>query len=299
MADTSAKDSKARLLNLALVIFAFVGFFASVVTVVQYLRPDAKSELTVSLHQYEFRTPNYSGAPLRTGAPARDLVENLRTSFCENIDQSYVIETDRDELRRAEEEQDDPSGFISCKDFTEIEFAARWNGEFSESDSSLLRYEITNVGQDIATDIRIRASDLNALQYRRGRDFVDVQKSDDDEYFVIPNLNPNESIEIWAWSIYPERNLEYTNWDDFPIVTFAGSAVRTELYKPVPDGWYEIYQFTQDLPLLFSVIIFLAVCIFVTLGVWLVIAIPTALITGRPLSKVFDEQKKDEDDSES
>lgn len=292
----SERNAKSKILNASLVFFAIVGFLASVVTVLEYLRPATESSLSVDLFPYEFRTPHYSGQSMQNGEPARRASASLSELFCIDLDENQVRNTERADLTEFVTDDVPLDQVIDCKNFTEIEFASRWNGEYSSSERGLYKYVVTNNGRSVAEDIRIQAADLNSLQYRRGTDFIDVEKSNDEEYFALPELNPNETLEVLAWtsnsSFLPMRH--YAEADDYPRVTFAGSRVSTNLYKMVPYTWYEFSDFVDSAPLLFLIVFLIVGAVIVLLALWLVVAVPMALVTGKPLNQVFVAEKDDE-----
>lgn len=179
--------------------FALVGFAASLVTVLDYMRPAEVSALNVKLSVYPFRTPDFAGKDLQSTQPARQLASKIRNLGCEEIDTEDVYRLSRSELAKIEDSQERKDK-LECYDAISVEFAARWNGEFSESDNILLEYIIANIGQKTAEDIRIQGKNLNSLQYQSGSSFVDVKKTEKDEFFDIPKLNPGESVRVLAWS---------------------------------------------------------------------------------------------------
>jgi len=280
--------------NLALLFFAVVGFLGSAVTVIQFFKPDEVSKLEVEIYPSEFRTPKYSSGALESGEAARDLVRDVRSTACEGLNQDEILKTDRSDLATLSKNEPELEIITSCKNWTEIEFAARWAGEYSESDGEMLRYEVKNTGRKVAEDIRIRATQLNSLQYKIGNAYIEATKGSDEEYFEIPDLNPNESVTILAWSSSFLITRTYSDWDDYPPITFAGSEVHTELFKPVPDGWFNFHDNVRDMPIIILGVFVVFFSLLVVLLTWLTIAIPTALLTGKSLSDVFDPDTKSE-----
>lgn len=213
------------------------------------------------------------------------MAESLKEAACKDLDEAEINSTSRADLEKHEESS--RQAVLDCKDLTEVEFAARWNGEFSEADNLLLEYGIKNVGAKAATDIRIQGKDLNSLQYQSGKTFIDLQKKKGNEFFELPNLNPGESVRVLAWSSGYFPSLTYADWDDFPIVTFAGSQVHTELMKDVPDGWCNIYDFFTNAPLIIVLAFVIFISISVCFALYLLIGFAMSLATGRSFKEVF------------
>ena len=287
MADEFRQASK-RLPNIALAFFAFVGFIASAVTVIEFFSSKDASALSVEVYVNRFLVPLYPAAPLQSAKPARTLAESLRSTACSGQNEDAVIETDMKKIEALEGPKEKVDALKDCKNFIAIEFAARWSGEYSQDEVSLYEYNIENVGDKIASDIRVQAKNINSLQYKRGDSYVEVKKTDNDEYFKIPDLNPREKVRVLAWGSsksYPV-SAKYIRIDDIPSITFSGQIVETELYKPVTGGWYNLYEMFRDSPIMLTIFIILG-SFLVVFSVLFSVSVVIALTTGRPLSEVF------------
>lgn len=284
--DPSSLLQQANARKLAVSFFAVIGFVASIITVLEYVRPTETSALDVTLDVHLFRTANYSAKSLQSDGPARTLIKDMQRLACSELDVTEINQATRAQISRNKDDEQREQK-LECKDFIEIEFAARWNGEFSESDGRLFEYTIKNIGEKAAEDIRIQGKNLNSLQFQSGSSFVDVGKNSQDEYFELPKLNPGENLRVLAWSSRFFSDVSYGDWDDYPIVTFAGSEVHTELLKPVPDQWYEFYDFFVDAPIVI-IAIFIILAAFVVIGIlYLIVGSITAIATGKSFSEVF------------
>lgn len=288
------KISENRYASYILIFFAAFGFFASLVTIIEYLRPADALSLNVSVNQHDFRVPLYVAESLQQGASAREVVDDLRRISCKDIDETIVVAASPADLLKMDVENGNKT-VTQCRDMIDIEFVSRWAGETSKRNSAMLEYTIKNDGAKTAQDIRIEAQDIASLQYERGRDFISAEKSSDGDHYVLPNLNPNETLNILTWMNGSPRDISYSDWNDFPKVTFSGHQVNMELYKPVPDSWYSIYDFLSSAPLILSTFFVIAISILIVLAMYLFIGLIISIFTGHKLSKVLEIKASTED----
>lgn len=274
-----------RPIRMILAFFAIVGFLASVVTVLEFFRNDENSALQVTASQHKFLTPQYSGKRMQDGEPARGFSQNLRNEFCEGLDDSEVLRTEYKDL--ASKFGDNARKAETCKLAQDVEFSARWNGEYSDSIGALYEYEIKNVGNEVAQGIRISADRLNSVQYTRdGEIFIAIENTDD-QYFELPDINPNESYSIYAWNYGGFPDLEYRDWGDLPKITYKGSRIDVEFMKPVPDGWFDLYEFLFSLSWISATLFILAASGVVVIAFASVIGPIQMAVTGQSFSEVF------------
>lgn len=157
-------------------MFAAVGFIASIVTVADFLNSKSGPHLEVSVHTNQFRTPLYAAGSVQSNEHARIYVEEMRKISCSNQDQTFLQSITYEQLKQKFPDKAQQNLAYDCKLATEYEFAVRWSGEYSDKYSKMYEYKIENTGDEMSREIRIRASDLNSLQYARETNFIEMKK---------------------------------------------------------------------------------------------------------------------------
>lgn len=279
--------NKERTKNIAVLFFAFVGFVASIVTILQYVAPEQSSKLQIDASYNTFRVPLYVGENLYSGSPARDIAKELKNRGCLDINPSDVESKSDAEIRSLGISDSKKKSASTCRQFIDIEYASRWAGGYSTGYSTLYQYAIKNDGSKVANGIRIDGTDVIALQYQRGRKFIDLRKDENESFYNLPSLNPQEKIDVLIWSDDYHSNDRYVKYEDIPTVTYSGSSVDVNITKRVPQIWYDIFSFFDGLPLLISAAFVVALSMIVVLALVLVISIGEALVTGKPISSIF------------
>ncbi|MBX3560861.1 MAG: hypothetical protein KF780_03515 [Sphingomonas sp.] len=277
----------------ALFFFAIVGFVASIVTIVAFLKPDSAGALHVEITPSYFQIPMEVASPFGEGESARRMLSDLRRSACESNRQTLQSGEERREDQAGNEERSSNSETSNlCEDARATDRAVAWLVAYSSGPGTLYRYEITNNGTRLAQQIRITSENVASLQIRRGGNFLNIIEDDQGEYYQLPDLNPRESLSVLVWTVNPRYGLLYQGAEDAPRVTFSGHLVTTEFLKHVPDGWWNMYDFTRNLPTIFVIVFVVALAFVIVFTIIFVIAIMDAIIRGKPLSSVFQTQKK-------
>lgn len=286
--ETSEPKKGAQAKTVILGLFAVIGFLASIVTIMSFFSQSSGARLEVDTYANRFRTPLYSGGALKQGEDARAIVEKLRDHDCDGQNQDKVLLEDYATASKNPKE-------YNCKLMIDIEFAARWNGENAGSFSRLFEYEIRNSGDGIARDIRIRASELNSLQYQRANGFVDIRKDHEGEFFHLPDLNPGETLSVLAWSNSSVSESPYWREESPPAITYAGARIKVQKNLPVPEGWYTIYDtvIKGSSPIFIGLLV-VGLSVAVVLIIAFIISIGTAIYQGNPISSVFKAPPKEE-----
>jgi hypothetical protein len=277
--------------RLLLGFFALVGFLASVVTIAQFFRSDDSSSLSVIVTQHKFQIPYYSGKALQSNQPARLLGEDLRKELCKGLSDDLVLKTEYNEI--SEKFGDKADTISTCKKAQDLEFSARWTGEYSSSDFALYEYIIKNDGNKPADGMRLQSSDLNTAQYSTDeKNFVELKKKDGESFYSLPTLNPGESLTVLAWSNTPFFNTSFQEWNDLPTITYAGAIIHTEFMKNVPDGWYNAFDFISSIPWILLFIFVSAIAFAIVLIFAGVIGLVQVIATGKTFSEVFSSDEK-------
>lgn len=292
---TDISSGKERIKNFSIIFFAFVGFIASVVTIIQFFTPTETSKLNIDAQYNSFRVPLYVGENLYKDSPARQFAKSTKEAFCKNVDVPDLESKNDQELKKLKLPKNKEESASICRQAIDMEFAARWSGAYSDGYSTLYEYTIKNDGTRVASDIRLDGTDVFAAQYARGKKFVDIRKTEGEPYYDLPDLNPQEKIDLLIWSNDYHIIDQYTDHDDLPAVTYAGSKVEFNLRKRVDERWYGIFEFFDDFPIVISIAIAVAISFMVVLGIILVISILDALITGKPLSSIFKAKNETEE----
>ena len=282
---TDIKDAiakpRARRKDFLLGLFAIIGLLSSIITISSYFSQGKGAKLEVEIYSNQFRTPIYSGGALREGKEARIYAEGLRKADCDRLNEDKILASTYDSL-----EKDKVS--FACKLAIDLEFAARWNGEHATNFSAMYEYNIKNSGDGVAREIRIKAGNLNSLEYKRGSDFYDLRKDSDGEFFHLPDLNPDESIYVLAWTNASNYQNPYWREETPPSVTYDGSKIHIEKMIPVSDGWYEIYDgYIKDSSPAFLVAVFVTISFGITFLVALLVSFAIHIYQGKPIRDFF------------
>lgn len=289
--DLSAKSESIK--STALLFFAFVGFVASFITVVEFLRPKSNTSLDVQAQIHDFRVPLYVAANLKNDSAARILARELKKRACQTVQVPGIASISYADLGKIDLSEAELDKALKCKDAIDVEYAARWAGIYGSGYSTLYEYEIQNTGTEIAKQIRLSSENVLAIQFRRDAlKFFDLPKSEDESFYNIPDLNPGEKINLLIWSDDYHSDVKYVSDNDLPKLSFSGSRVNISLFLPVPYEVYGFYSAYEDMPIWLFFIFFVAMCFIVTMAVIFVFSIAEAVLRGKPLSSIFETTTK-------
>lgn len=271
----------------ALFFFAAIGVIASVLAIISFFRPEASGALRVEVTPQYFLVPQRIANVVEHGSDTREMIRDLRRSCAaannNTNERSQLTESSQQEATEL------------CNGFDNLETISQWLEDNSTGSAILYQYEIVNGGSRAAENILILGEDVRTVQIKRGNFYEPIERNESENYFELSTLNPRESAElvIWTFHTYSLRNnMEYI---EAPIVTFSGSRVTTEVYRPVSDGWYNSYDMFRDLP--WFIIAFLAVAFsfFVTLIVVAAIALISGIAQGKTAAEIFQTAKPEAD----
>jgi hypothetical protein len=268
----------------ALFFFAFIGFIASIVVIASYFQPTNSGVLRVEITPNDFQVPLEFAQPFTDGAPARKMAADVKSAFCAPSSGASAVPKNPGATKSSN------ADIEQCDQASELESVARWASAFADSPGTLYRYDIENRGSGIAQKIRIAGTGVASLQVQREAKFVDIQPDKNDDFYVLPDLNPHEKVTVLIWMT--SANSELTDYSDAPAVTFSGASVKKEILRRVPENWWSIYDAYGDMPTILLILFGVAISFAVTLGVVFVISILAALATGKPLRTVFETRQK-------
>lgn len=282
--EDNVQSARQKAASLALFLFAFVGFIASIVAVATYFQPKDTGVLHVDITPNDFQVPLEVSQPFAEGAPARKLAADVKAMFCERAKKSSKPAKQESES----ETQDQSAPSELCDQAGDLDWAARWTNAWDTA-GTLYRYDIENRGAAVAQKIRIAGKGVASLQLQRGDKFADIQPDKGEDFYDLPDLNPHEKATVLIWTT--GQGNEFLGYDDAPSVTFSGASVSKQLYRRVPDSWASIYDSFGDMPTILLIAVLIGLSIIVTLAVVLVVSIIAALVSGKPLRTVFETPK--------
>lgn len=286
-------DKKERVKNFAFLFFAFVGFIASLISVLQYFRPGDGSYLEVHAYSQDFRVPLYAGAGMRSGERGRSYASKLRSEACDEVAIPGLASLSYAQLAELELDTEAYEAALTCRDLIDVEYAARFSGNESGQFSSLITYEIVNRGAQVAREIRISDEDVIAAEYRRGQKFQQLSKADKEEFYKLPELNPQESMTVLIWAGSPTFSQRFIDREDLPSITYSGPEIQFSISRRVSGVWSDLGGFLDDTPLPILIVLMLAASIVILFGVVFVFSVIDVIINGKPFSSIFIAEKNE------
>lgn len=274
-----------KLASAAVVLFAVVGFVASIVTIASYFNGATEASLGLRVTPNEFRIPEYVAGQLREEMPSRKIAEKLKDALCKDVKASLVVARSDDEISSLGFDADMLSKSLRCRDAARIEFVTRWSASYLDSPGSLFNYEITNNGSRVAENVRLEASKVNAAQVLRGGNYVDLKKEEGGQYYLLPDLNPSERLDLVVWGY--STLTPYWSSADIPEITYAGSVIEAEYMKSVPDGWSNLYEMFGEDPWYIQAFLLVALSFVIVIFIVFAFSFIATVASGRPLSSMF------------
>ena len=199
---TSEAENTARgLRNFALFFFTLIGFIASITTIATYFQGSPHSALMVKVFPNQVLIPKYVSGYLEDDSSTRKYAKGLMNELCKGIDSNALIGLSDDGLSKIKIPKKSADEITSCRDAHAVDFVLRWNNQFGNSIGALIHYQIENVGSDIAKGIRIPSSEINSMEIRKGSTFIQIKENKEQAYFSVPDLNPNERADVYAWIV--------------------------------------------------------------------------------------------------
>ena len=279
--EASVSAARQKAASAALFIFAFVGFIASIIAVVSYFQPEDSGVLRVEITPNDFRIPLELAEPFAEGKPSRRLLDDLKVSFCEPPEASKA-----DTGAKTNTTSKETADTSLCEQGTDVEWLGRWSSAYANDPGTLYEYEIENRGSAVAEQIRIAAPGVASVQIRRGASFTNIPEDKSKDYYSIPDLNPREKATVLIWMI--RQSNEILDYEDAPEVTFSGATVKTEIFRRVPQGWWNVYDIFGTAPTWILVVVIVGIAILIVLALALIIAVFDALVKGKPLRSIFE-----------
>jgi hypothetical protein len=281
--EDNVQTARQKTASIALFFFAFVGFIASIVVIASYFQPASSGVLRVEITPNDFQVPLEVGQAFANDAPARKMAADVKSAFCDPPSKQSQIAKKPDDAKS-------PGSSSECKEAGDLDWAARWAYAFADSPGTLYRYEIENRGSAVAQDIRIAAAGVASLQVQRGEKFADIQPDKNNDFYVLPDLNPHEKASVLIWMTAAQS--AFSDYSDAPAVTFSGASVKKQMMRPVSEGWWEIYDTFGDMPTILLILFLIALSFVVTLALFLIVSIIVTLVQGKPLKTVFETPPK-------
>jgi hypothetical protein len=269
------KASKA-LYTAALFLFAAVGFVASITTIYDVFYK-GKARLTAQIYPSNLSFPFYFYKVMGTGqgdngrAFLNRLGENCQTSEVAGTSQA-------DEAKKTSH---------SCEHVNDLKFLSDNISDMYTSLGTVLTIDLENRGETKASGIKLNSHNFLFMDVYSNGSRIRAEYKPDSSSYSLPEINPGEGYRLVIW----RNGSAYSNGKlyDFqlPKITYDGPPVEIEQYAYSSGVFYEVPDFIRSAGPVFGTIFVLCFCIFVSLGLLLVVGLVAQIVQGRPVSEMF------------
>jgi len=153
-----------------------------------------------------------------------------------------------------------------------------------------LKYFIENSGTSIARSIRVSGNSINSIDlYSEDGNYEKILLETSPEGYRLPDLNPGDKVVIYIWSSlvsYDNRDILAESY--LPKITYDGGVVVPSIYVHAPQFYYDLYDNLREFPWPVATIIVLIICSIVGILFIFAVAAVSTIVSGRPLSTLFD-----------
>lgn len=222
MVDILSKRTAKGAGQISLWVFAFIGFIAASIEIVEYWAPDPQ-RLKVEVYPNKYRNPQAvkkafgTLEALETGTPLRTVVSKL-----------YHVRCEPKNLKAVEANNSNIESFndVSCDQARYLRDAVTFVGSDDFLPLTFFEVKIKNEGSVPARDIRISSDMIERVEQTIGvRDTRSVEKKEG--AYLLSTLNPGEETTIFCWgSSYGEP------FSSGPRITYAGDRIHTTVMAP-------------------------------------------------------------------
>lgn len=273
---------KSKFSVIVLGVFAFFGFLSSAVTVAQYFS-DGSPNLVVKRQAFNSIVP-------------QDILDSFGTSkdpgsignFANHTEQVFCTILNEEDLKNRDEIE------RHCADAKVLKAVPDYLHLFDGSSLFIVYYKIENKGGQKASGLKFSDSSVLMVEDTTRGEGKEIDKTDSGE-FLLPDVNPGQEINIYAWVsgwIDDFDDPYYSTRPSMPKLLYEGSNVDYVDYYPVRTFYYDIIDFFEFLWWPFRIVFVLLICILVTGITVLFFQLVDAILKGKPISNIFKDEKK-------
>jgi hypothetical protein len=280
-AANEVRRDKPNIQDLAFKIFAVVGFLSSIVTIISWINATHES-LSATITQTSIETPTQlqiSNLEL-TQYDAEAAFTDLNSKYCNPVAVDFAGSKSRNYHYSIDKCQ------ASKKIFDSITKIISLDGK------KLLAWDIllSNDGKDVAENITLRSPVAVSVRTKDGDgNVLDVKPSSGNKVFILPNLNPRESLDIRLISSTAQSE-DFEHSLPKPKVTYSGGIASNRELIVISGRYSGIVEFLESIPTVFQVF-FVVFVSFIITAVW------TAPLGA--LMEAAEKRKESVDDSET